>query len=99
MHRKQQQPMDGYGDIRGEIITLLDGRTLPCYPKPEAATPIDNSEKLDTTGQYLTIGRKRGRPRVPEPSPEIARSRKYGNLLQKSMRSTIRQRKNMKPTP
>ena len=43
------------------VITLLDGRTLPCYPKPEAATPIDNSIKLDTTGQYLTIGRKRRR--------------------------------------
>jgi hypothetical protein len=71
----------------------------PCYPKTEQAAQIGNSMKLDTTGQYLTIGRKRRRPRVPEPSPEIARSRKYGNLLQKSMRSTIRQRKNMKPTP
>lgn len=99
MHRKQQQPMGGYGDIRGEIITLLDGRTLPCYPKPEAATPIDNSVKLDTTGQYLTIGRKRRRPRVPEPSPEIARSRKYGALLQKSTHSTTRPRHSMKPSP
>lgn len=43
MHRKQQQPMGGYGDIRGEIITLLDGRTLPCYPKLEAATPIETA--------------------------------------------------------
>lgn len=77
MHRKQQQPMDGYGDIRGEVIILLDGRTLPCYPKPEATTPIDNSMKLDMTGQYLTIGRKRRRPRVPEPSPEIVRAEKY----------------------
>ena len=43
MHRKQQQPMDGDGNLRGEVITLLDGRTLPCYPKPEAATPIETA--------------------------------------------------------
>ena len=52
MHRKQQQPMDGDGNIRGEVITLLDGRTLPCYPKPKAATPIEtawNSTRRDST--------------------------------------------------
>jgi hypothetical protein len=59
------------------IITLLDGRTLPCYPKQKPTAPIDNSMKLDTTGQYLTIGRRHRRPRVQEPSPEILRAEKF----------------------
>ncbi len=59
------------------VITLLDGSTLPCYPKPMQAAPIDNSMKLDTTGQYLTIGRRHRRPRVQEPSPETVRAEKF----------------------
>lgn len=58
-------------------ITLLDGCTLPCYPKQERAAPIDNSMKFDTTGQYLIVGRKHRHPRVQEPSAEIVRAEKY----------------------
>ena len=38
-----------------EYITLLDGRKLMCYPRVEPTAPIDNSTKLDTTGEYLTL--------------------------------------------
>ena len=60
--------MDSDGDLRGEVITLLDGREIPCYPKGEPDTPTDNSMKLDATGQYLTIGRKK--PAIRSASPE-----------------------------
>lgn len=53
-------------------ITLLSGHELLCYPKVEPSAPIDNRMKLDTTGQYLTIGRRK--PVVkPTPSEEEER--------------------------
>lgn len=58
-------------------ITLLDGRELPCYPKGKNGTPVDNSMKLDTTGQYLTIGRRHRHPHMQEPSPEALRAEKF----------------------
>lgn len=46
-------------DISNNTIELLDGRTLECFPLPEGnGTPLDNTLQLDTTGQYLAIGRK-----------------------------------------
>ena len=53
-------------------IALLDGHELPCYPKEEPDTPIDNSMKFDTSGQYLTIGRKK--PAVRPVPPEEKRA-------------------------
>lgn len=50
-------------------ITLLSGRELLCFPKVEPSAPIDNRMKLDTTGQYLTIGRRK--PVVKPTSPEV----------------------------
>ena len=47
-------------------ITLLSGRELLCYPKVEPSTHIDNRMKLDTTGQYLVIGRRKP---VVQPTP------------------------------
>lgn len=41
------------------VITLLDGREIVCYPKTPPDPQIDNKLKLDTTGQYLTIGSKK----------------------------------------
>lgn len=39
-------------------IVLLNGRELVCYPKAEALSDvIDDSLKLDTTGQYLSVGK------------------------------------------
>lgn len=55
-------------------ITLLNGRELLCYPKVEPAQPIDNRMKLDTTGQYLTIGRRK--PVVETTPPEEEEQRK-----------------------
>lgn len=55
-------------------ITLLNGRELLCYPKVEPSTPIDNRMKLDTTGQYLTIGRRK--PVVKPTPPEVELQRK-----------------------
>ena len=59
----------------GKII-LTDGRTLDCYPlaeqKPEK-TETDSLE-LDTTGQYLIIGRRKPTP-VPEPSATVEEQR------------------------
>lgn len=45
-------------DSSNNTIELLDGRTLECFPLPEGnVTPLDNRFQLDTTGQYLSIGR------------------------------------------
>ena len=56
------------------VITLLNGRTLPCYPRVEISPRIDNTMKLDTTGQYLRVGRKKT---VESPtSPELEQRRK-----------------------
>ena len=55
-------------------ITLLNGCELLCYPKVEPATPIDNRMKLDTTGQYLTIGRRK--PVVKPTPPAVEEQRK-----------------------
>lgn len=55
----------------GKII-LHDGRTLDCYPlaeqKPEKIE--SDSLQLDTTGQYLIIGRRKPTP-VPKPSATV----------------------------
>ncbi len=55
----------------GKII-LTDGRTLDCYPlaeqKPEKIET--DSLQLDTTGQYLIIGRRKPTP-VPKPSATV----------------------------
>ena len=75
MHGKQQLPVDGDDDLRGEVITLLDGRELPCYPKTNPDSPIDNSVKLDTTGQYLTVGRRK--PSIPPLSPDEKLAEKF----------------------
>ena len=59
----------------GKII-LIDGRELDCYPlieqKPEKieADPL----QLDTTGQYLTIGRQKPTP-IPKPSATVEEQR------------------------
>lgn len=48
----------------GKIVTL-DGRVLDCFPITTGnAEIVDDSFKLDTTGRYLSIGRK---PRTPFP--------------------------------
>ena len=54
-------------------ITLLNGRELLCFPKVEPSTPIDNRMKLDTTGQYLTVGRRK--PVVKPTPPEVEQQR------------------------
>ncbi len=55
----------------GKII-LTDGRVLDCYPlaeqKPEKIE--SDSLKLDRTGQYLIIGRRKPTP-VPKPSATV----------------------------
>ena len=55
-------------------ITLLSGHELLCYPKVEPSAPIDNRMKLDTTGQYLTVGRRK--PVVKPIPPEVEEQRK-----------------------
>ena len=55
-------------------ITLLNGRELLCYPKAEPSTPIDNRMKLDTTGPYLVVGRRK--PVVKPTPPEVEQQRK-----------------------
>ncbi len=57
------------------VITLLNGRTLPCYPRVETAPSVDNTTKLDTTGQYLCVGRKK--TVEPLTSPEQERAKKF----------------------
>ena len=59
---------EGTGFPENKII-LLDGSVLDCYPLAEVDQQkvTDDSIKLDTTGQYLTIGGKRLKPIPPEP--------------------------------
>ncbi len=40
-------------------IELMNGVQLPCFPKAEAAEATDNSLSLDTTGEYLQVGRRK----------------------------------------
>ena len=54
-------------------IRLLNGRTLQCYPRVEALPHIDNRMKLDTTGQYLIVGRKKTAEQ--QTSPELENQR------------------------
>ena len=54
-------------------IRLLNGRTLQCYPRVEALPHIDNRMKLDTTGQYLIVGRKKTAEQ--QTSPELEKQR------------------------
>ena len=55
-------------------ITLLSRHELLCYPKMEPSALIDNRMKLDTTGQYLTVGRRK--PVVKPIPPEVEEQRK-----------------------
>ena len=50
-------------------IILLNGRTLDCHPlaEEEQTKVEDDSMKLDTTGVYLTIRKKRPKPEPPLP--------------------------------
>ena len=69
---EKKQHQSGYIDCNGNNlsrvedpqhpqgkIVLLDGRELECYPKEAAEGDFVSDEvKLDTTGQYLTVGKK-----------------------------------------
>ena len=60
-------------------IKLLDGRTLSCLLKPEQPKEIKPSEiALDTTGQYLSFGKK-GKKITPTLEARI--QRRYDNAL------------------
>lgn len=39
-------------------IQLLDGRVLDCYQPSEQNDTVDNGLQLDTTGEYLSVGKK-----------------------------------------
>ena len=57
----------------GKIVTL-DGRILDCYSiAKENVRVVDDQIKLDTTGRYLSIGRKReAAPPIPKEKEEQA---------------------------
>lgn len=62
-------------DIENNVITLIDGRTLQCFPKVEISQPIDNRMRLDTSGEYLSVGRKKA---VEQPtSPDVDQAKKF----------------------
>ena len=39
-------------------MTLLNGAVLDCYPLKHPEARVDNEMRLDTTGKYLSIGKK-----------------------------------------
>lgn len=43
-------------------IQLLNGTVLDCYPLEQAGEQVDNTVKLDTTGTYFAIGKRRLAP-------------------------------------
>lgn len=52
-------------------IILMDGRVLECYQKEIPQEDFAPDEmRLDTTGEYFTIGRQRPKPHKPEPDEE-----------------------------
>ena len=57
-------------------ITLLDGKTLLCYPKVEPTSPIDNRLQLDQTGKYLSIGNQRLAEAKPAPA-DVQQAKKF----------------------
>lgn len=61
-----------------ETITLMDGRTLTCALRPalQQDPPADNSFRLDTTGQYLTIRHPRKTPTPDQQRHELTLERK-----------------------
>lgn len=62
-------------DTEKMTITLLDGHTLQCFPKVELTQPIDNRMRLDTTGQYFSIGRKK--TEVAPTPPDLVQAKKF----------------------
>ena len=73
--KESQQPLESTA-----TITLLDGRTLPLYLKSEQPSQIvADTLTLDTTGQYLTVGRKK--LQTPEDSNDAELERQYGHHL------------------
>ena len=52
-------------------IQLLNGSILDCYPLEQAGEQVDNKVKLDTTGTYFAIGKRRLAP-TPKTDEENA---------------------------
>lgn len=48
-------------DNKTNCFELLDGSKLKGYPSANPLTPVSNAFSLDTTGQYLSFGRKPAR--------------------------------------
>lgn len=64
---KVQHPKNG--------IILMSGKVLECYPKETPQEDFTPDEmRLDTTGEYFTIGRQRPKPRKPELDTEEKRT-------------------------
>lgn len=53
-------------DDKPNTIILFDGNHIVGYPKSEVSEPIDNSMQIDTTGQYLSVGKPKPFPKTPE---------------------------------
>ena len=51
-------------------IILLNGNTLDCYPVEEEVEVVEDNLKLDTTGQYFSVGGRRLKPVPPTPKEE-----------------------------
>lgn len=47
-------------------IQLMNGTLIDCYPLQQTQNEIDNSFRLDTTGEYLVISRKKRTPQEIE---------------------------------
>ena len=52
-------------------IQLLNGTVLDCYALEQAGEQVDNEVKLDTTGTYFVIGKRRLAP-TPKTDEENA---------------------------
>ena len=47
-------------------IQLMNGTFIDCYPLQQTQNEIDNSFRLDSTGEYLVISRKKRTPQEIE---------------------------------
>lgn len=64
-HHQTHQSLH-YMNNTTNLFELLDGSKLEGYPSANPSMPISNTLALDTTGQYLSIGRKPARTPIGE---------------------------------
>lgn len=79
-HQQTIQPQP-YMNNKTNSFELLDGSILEGYPAANPLAPISNAFTLDTTGQYLSFGRKSAKtPQTYEQKRQLGHRLFYENI-------------------